>query len=213
MSDYRDTWSSGDTYEPYVGRWSRLVARDFLGWLSAPDDLRWLDVGCGTGALTETIVSRCSPDAVVGVDQSEEYLAYARARVTDPRVSFRAGDAQALPVKDGEHDAVVSGLVLNFVPDQALAVSEMRRALSTGGTAAAYVWDYAGEMQLMRRFWDAAVALDSGCAHGGQRGAPRDRRPHGLQGLRRLLVAVPRRSGAGARVLHVAQRGAPRCPP
>src|SRR6266705_1771517 len=162
MSDHRDTWSSGDTYEPYVGRWSRLVARDFLGWLSAPDDLRWLDVGCGTGALTETIVSRCSPDAVVGVDRSEEYLAYARARVTDPRVSFRAGDAQALPVKDGEHDAAVSGLVLNFVPDQARAVREMKRALSAGGTAAAYVWDYAGEMQLMRRFWDAAVALDSG---------------------------------------------------
>jgi len=162
MSDNRDTWSSADAYEPYVGRWSRLVARDFLGWLSAPDDLRWLDVGCGTGALTETIVSRCSPDAVVGVDPSEEYLAYARARVTDPRVSFRAGDAQALPVKDGEHDAVVSGLVLNFVPDQARAVSEMKRALSAGGTAAAYVWDYAGEMQLMRRFWDAAVALDPG---------------------------------------------------
>ena len=115
MPDHTDTWSSGDAYEPYVGRWSRLVAREFLGWLDAPDDLRWLDVGCGTGALTETIVSRCSPDAVVGVEQSEEYLAYARARVTDPRVSFRAGDAQTLPVKDGEHDAVVSGLVLNFV--------------------------------------------------------------------------------------------------
>ena len=82
--------------------------------------------------------------------------------MTDPRVSFRAGDAQALPVKDGEHDVVVSGLMLNFVPDQVLAVSEMRRALSAGGTAAAYVWDYAGEMQLMRRFWDAAVALDPG---------------------------------------------------
>ncbi|PYN78689.1 MAG: SAM-dependent methyltransferase [Candidatus Rokuibacteriota bacterium] len=158
----RDRWSSGDAYEPYVGRWSRLVAREFIGWLGAEADLRWLDVGCGTGVLTETIVARCSPHAVVGVDLSEGYLAHARSRVTDPRVSFRAGDAQALPVKDGEHDVVVSGLMLNFVPDQVLAVSEMRRALSAGGTAAAYVWDYAGEMQLMRRFWDAAVALDPG---------------------------------------------------
>ena len=160
MPDHRDTWSSGNAYEPYVGRWSRLAAREFLRWLDAPESLRWLDVGCGTGALSEAIVARCSPDAVVGVDRSEEYLEYARARVTDPRVSFRLGDAQALPVKDREHDIVVSGLVLNFVPDLPAALAEMMRALSPGGTVAAYVWDYAGEMQMMRRFWDAAVALD-----------------------------------------------------
>ena len=110
--------------------------------------------------MSEAVVTRCSPHSVVGVDGSEDYLAYARARVTDPRVSFRAGDAQALPVKDGEHDVVVSGLMLNFVPDAPKAVAEMKRALAPGGTAAAYVWDYAGEMQLMRRFWDTAVALD-----------------------------------------------------
>jgi ubiquinone/menaquinone biosynthesis C-methylase UbiE len=95
----RDTWSSGDAYEPYVGRWSRLVAREFIGWLALPDDLRWLDVGCGTGALTEAIVARCSPSSVVGVDRSEEYLAYARERVADPRVTFMIGDAQALPAR------------------------------------------------------------------------------------------------------------------
>ncbi|HYS18063.1 MAG TPA: methyltransferase domain-containing protein [Candidatus Binatia bacterium] len=160
MPERKDTWSSGDDYEPYVGRWSRRVARELIGWLDVPAGLRWLDVGCGTGALSETIVARCSPHAVVGVDPSEQYLEYARARVTDPRVSFRVGDAQALPVKDGDHDVAVSGLVLNFVPDQPQAVAEMRRSLAAGGTMAAYVWDYAGEMQLMRRFWDAAVALD-----------------------------------------------------
>ena len=90
-----DVWAAGDTYEPYVGRWSRLVAREFIGWLALPDDLRWLDVGCGTGAMTETIVARCSPNSVVGVDRSEKYLAYARARVSDPRVTFMIGDAQA----------------------------------------------------------------------------------------------------------------------
>src|SRR5215831_15203899 len=110
MPDHRDTWSSGDAYEPYVGRWSRLVAPEFLRWLDAPESLRWLDVGCGTGALTEAIVARCSPSSVVGVDRSEEYLAYARERVSDPRVTFMIGNAHALPGKDGEHDVAVSGL-------------------------------------------------------------------------------------------------------
>ena len=161
-ASHLDTWPSGDGNEPCVGRWSRLVARELIGWLGMPDDLSWLDVGCGTGALTEIIASRCSPGAVVGVDQSEEYLALARTRVTDPRVTFRVGDAQALPVKDGEHDVVVSGLMLNFVVDQRRAVDEMKRALAAGGTVAAYLWDYAGDMQLMRRFWDAATALHPG---------------------------------------------------
>jgi SAM-dependent methyltransferase len=219
-----------------VGRWSRLVARDFLQWLDQGESLRWLDVGCGTGALSEAVVARCSPHSVVGVDRSEDYLEYARARVTDPRVSFRAGDAQALPVKDGDHDVIVSGLMLNFVPDAPKAVAEMKRALAPGGTAAAYVWDYAGEMQLMRRFWDAAVALDppaleldEGRRFQGARPGPLvelfesaglsqvrvngDRRTDGLQGLRRLLDAVRRRPGARAGLLHVAQRGPARGAP
>src|SRR5258705_11297548 len=166
----RDTWSSGDAYEPYVGRWGRLVARDFVGWLGLPDGLRWLDVGCGTGALSETIVARCSPSAVVGIDRSEEYLAYARARVTDPRVTFKIGDAQALPGKDGEHDAAVSGLVLNFVPDPLRMIAEMKRAVSAGGTVAGYVWDYAGEMQRRRRFWEAAVGVDPAALRSGEGG-------------------------------------------
>src|SRR4029453_3352026 len=116
MPDDRDTWSSGDAYEPYVGRWSRLFAVEFLRLLDAPGDPRGLHAGSGPAALSEAIVARCSPDAVVGVDRSEEYLGYARSRVSDPRVSFQPGDAQALPVKDYEHDIVVSGLMLNFVP-------------------------------------------------------------------------------------------------
>jgi trans-aconitate methyltransferase len=158
--DCVSSWSSGDADEPCVGRWSRLVGRELIGWLGMPDDLSWLDVGCGTGALTEIIVARCSPNAVVGVDPSEACLAQARARISDPRVTFRVGHAQALPVKDAEHEVAVGGLVLNLVPDHAQAAAEMKRALAPGGTAAAYVWDYAGEMQLTRRFWDAAVALD-----------------------------------------------------
>ncbi len=155
-----DVWASGDAYEPYVGRWSRLVARDFLDWLDAPPGKRWLDLGCGTGALSQTILDRAMPSHVTGVDQSDGFVAYARQQVCDRRAEFRVGDAQALPVRDGQYDAAVSGLVLNFVPDRRKALSEMKRAVRPGDIIAIYVWDYAGEMQMMRRFWDAAVALD-----------------------------------------------------
>ncbi len=156
----KDVWASGDLYEPYVGRWSRLVAREFLDWLDLPAGLRWLDVGCGTGALSQTVLDRARPRAVAGADPSEGYVAYARARVSDARASFGVADARSLPFADAGFDAVVSGLVLNFVPDPERALGELRRVARPGGTVAAYVWDYAGEMQLMRHFWDAAVALD-----------------------------------------------------
>lgn len=158
----QDVWASGAAYEPYVGRWSRLVAREFLAWLGVPPGSRWLDVGCGTGALTETILAAASPHAVRGVDPSEGYVAFACDQVRDPRASFTVGNAQQLPCETGAYDAVVSGLVLNFVPQPELAVAEMARAARPGGAVAAYVWDYAGQMQLMRHFWDAAVALDLG---------------------------------------------------
>jgi len=155
-----DVWAQGADYEHYVGRWSRLVAEDFFDWLAIPPGKTWLDVGCGSGALSQRIVDSAAPAAVVAIDSSEGYIAHARAHVADPRAQFRVGDAQALPVGDREFDAVVSGLVLNFVPDKPKMVAEMRRAARPGGTVALYVWDYGGEMQLMRRFWDAAVALD-----------------------------------------------------
>jgi SAM-dependent methyltransferase len=155
-----DTWDSGAAYEPYVGRWSRLVAREFLAWLMVPPGRRWLDVGCGTGALTQTILSAAEPASVIGVDRSPGYVRFAREQVGDRRASFELGDAQAIAHPPASFDVAVSGLVLNFVPNPALAVSEMTRVTRPGGTVAAYVWDYAGKMELMRYFWDAAVALD-----------------------------------------------------
>jgi SAM-dependent methyltransferase len=153
-------WSSGNSYEGYVGRWSRQVARDFLDRLAVPDGSRWLDVGCGTGALTGTVLDRCSPSAAVGVDPSMGFLTYAAQQVSDPRSAFVAGTASALPISSDAFDAVVSGLVLNFVPDRGAAIGELRRAARPGAVVAAYVWDYAGGMQLMSCFWDAAVDLD-----------------------------------------------------
>jgi SAM-dependent methyltransferase len=161
MSEARhDKWAAGDAYEPYVGRWSRLVAAQLLEWLAMPPGARWLDVGCGTGALSRTILDRAAPEAVAGLDASEGFVQHATARVADRRASFRVGDAQALPFDDGAFDAAVSGLVLNFVPAPARMVAEMRRVVRRGGLVGLYVWDYADGMELMRHFWDAAAALD-----------------------------------------------------
>ncbi|MBI3301646.1 MAG: methyltransferase domain-containing protein [Deltaproteobacteria bacterium] len=160
QSHRQEVWASGSAYEPYVGRWSRLVAREFLAWLAVPQGSRWLDVGCGTGALSQTILNVVSPSEVMGVDSSEAYAAFAREQVRNERASFVVGDALALPAEPATYDVVVAGLVLNFVPQPDRAVAEMARVARPGGTVAAYVWDYAGQMQLMRHFWDAAVALD-----------------------------------------------------
>ncbi|MEP7060912.1 MAG: methyltransferase domain-containing protein [Betaproteobacteria bacterium] len=154
-----DSWNTGDPYERYVGRWSSLVAREFLDWLNMPASLRWLEVGCGTGALTAAIHDTWKPAHLTGIDPSEGFLAKARARLGD-NAAFSVANALDIPVPNADVDVVVSGLVLNFVPDTALGLAEMRRTLVPGGTIAAYVWDYAGRMELMRHFWDAAVVLD-----------------------------------------------------
>jgi SAM-dependent methyltransferase len=154
-----DTWERGSPYEQYVGRWSRQVAPLFLSWLNIPVGRRWLDVGCGTGALCAAIVDRCSPATVAGVEPSEGFLKTAKENLAD-RVALHQGSATAVPLGDGSVDVVVSGLVLNFVPDQPAALAEMARVTAMGGTIGAYVWDYAGKMELMRYFWDAAVELD-----------------------------------------------------
>jgi SAM-dependent methyltransferase len=159
-----DLWASGERYEPYVGRWSRLVAERFVPWLDLPDGLRWLDVGCGTGALTDAVLHGAAPAGVLGVDPSPGFLGYAAATVGDPRASFALGDARALPVAADAFDAVVSGLVLNFVPDPGEGLAELRRAVRPGGTVAFYVWDYTGDMQLMAWFWDTAVELEPSAA-------------------------------------------------
>jgi len=164
QSQPREVWASGDAYEPYVGRWSRRVAREFLAWLAVPPAQRWLDVGCGTGALSQTILERASPQAVQGIDPSAGFITYAREHIRDGRAAFETGDARALPYAAATFDVAVAGLVLNFVPDPPAALGEMTRVVRHAGIVAAYVWDYAGQMQLMRYFWDAAVALDPAAA-------------------------------------------------
>jgi SAM-dependent methyltransferase len=150
----REVWQVGDAYEAYVGRWSRPVAREFVAWLDVPAGRSWLDVGCGTGALTAAALAT-KPARVVGVDRSTGFLSSG---------GTLAGDACALPLAGARFDVVVSGLALNFVGDAARAAAEFARVCRPGGTAAAYVWDYAEGMAMMRHFWDAATALDPGAA-------------------------------------------------
>ena len=154
-----DSWNAGDPYELYVGRWSHFVASEFVAWLNLPPSLRWLDVGCGTGALTAVIAEMCQPARLIGIDPSEGFLAKARARLGN-KAAFQVANALDIPLQDAEMDVVVSGLVLNFIQGTALGLAEMRRTVVPGGTIAAYVWDYAGMMELMRHFWDAAVELN-----------------------------------------------------
>lgn len=157
-------WASGDLYERYVGRWSRPVAQEFLAWLGAPASLDWLDVGCGTGALTDQIATSCAPGRLVGVDMSAGFLDLARQRQRPVATDFRQADAMALPFADHAFDRTVSGLMLNFVPDPPRVLAEMARVVRPGGEVALYVWDYAGKMEMMRHFWDAAAAVDPGIA-------------------------------------------------
>ena len=156
-----DSWQAGDSYDLYMGRWSRQVARLFLDWLDPRPDLDWLDVGCGTGALSAAVLDRAAPRSLVAIDPSEGFLRKARESVRGNAVQLLVGDAQSLPLASDSRDVVVSGLVLNFVADRIRALTEMKRVARSGGTVAFYVWDYpGGGIGFIRAFWDAAARLD-----------------------------------------------------
>jgi ubiquinone/menaquinone biosynthesis C-methylase UbiE len=139
----KDNWANGDLYELYIGRWSRRVAHEVIKWLAIPAGGQWLDVGCGTGALSQTILQLAEPAHIKGIDRSEGFVNFARERVQDKRVQFEVGDAETLMNNSGTFDAVVSGLVLNFIHHPERALAEMMRVTRAGGIVAVYVWDYA----------------------------------------------------------------------
>jgi len=154
-----EAWDSGHAYERYAGRWSHKVAAEFLDWLALRPGLSWADIGCGTGALASAILAGCEPASVRGIDSSPGFVAGARQRIPDSRALFETGDATGLPWPSGGFDVAVSSLVLNFVSDSDAMAREMARVTKPGGRVAAYVWDYAGGMQMMRYFWDAAIEV------------------------------------------------------
>jgi SAM-dependent methyltransferase len=144
MSEQTIRFEDGDAYEQMMGVWSRYAGEIFLDWLAPPHGLRWIDVGCGTGAFTQLLADRCAPAEVQGVDPSEGQLAFARARPAARAAQFLVGDAMALPFPAGSFDAAVMALVLVFVPEPAKGVAEMVRVVRPGGIVAAYMWDMLG---------------------------------------------------------------------
>jgi len=168
MSVSGDSWSSGAAYEAYMGRWSRSLARVFVEWLRIKPSAHWLEIRCGTGALTSTICEICKPASVLACDLAEPFVAHARRSVADDRADFVVAGADYPPTRRGGFDAIVSGLVLNFLPDAALAVRGMRARVRPGGTVAAYVWDYASGLEFLQHFWDEATASDPSADEGGR---------------------------------------------
>jgi len=156
----RDVFAVGSAYEAYIGRWSRPVALEFVRWLGVAPGKRWLDVGCGTGALSEVLLEVGGARSVVGVDRSAGFVRHARERSRSAELTFLEGDAQALPVPSDGFDAVVSGLVLNFVPEPPKMVAEMVRAAGPGSSVALYVWDLSGGMEIIARFWEGVTSVD-----------------------------------------------------
>jgi len=160
LKNKSDSWASGNPYDQFMGRWSTLISERFLDWFAIPLSHSWLDVGCGTGSLTQQILETCRPSEITSVDSSSDFIAYAQQMIRDPIVHFQVGLAQSLELDSNSVDAVVSGLVLNFVPQPEAAVKEMLRVTKPRGHIGIFLWDYADGMEMLRYFWDGAVTLD-----------------------------------------------------
>ena len=160
MTNVRDRWAAGSTYEGFMGRWSRRLAPRFVSWLGISSGVHWLDVGCGTGALASAICSNAHPASVVGCDPAEPLIEFAREHSRDVRVSFVAAGVGNLPRLPEGYGSVTSLLALNFFPDSEAAVHEMKSVAAPQAAVSACVWDYGNGMEFLRRFWDTAKAVD-----------------------------------------------------
>jgi ubiquinone/menaquinone biosynthesis C-methylase UbiE len=160
MQNKNDSWSGGYKYENFMGRWSNLIARKFLDWLAISPKKVWVDLGCGTGSLTKLILEKNQPKKIISIDSSSEFISHAQQTITNLNAQFKVGLAQALELESKSIDVVVSGIMLNFVPQPEAAISEMIRVTKSGGTIGIFLWDYAEGMEMLRYFWNAAVELN-----------------------------------------------------
>ena len=165
-------FSEGDAYERFMGRWSRVLAPLLVDFAAVQDGDVVLDVGAGTGALSAALARVAPSSRITGIDPSTQYVALAQERQGNARVHFEAGDAQRMRFDAASFDRTLSLLVVNFIPDARAAVKEMVRVTKPGGTVAAAVWDYGEGMEMLRAFWDEAVALRPGDAPKDERHMP-----------------------------------------
>jgi SAM-dependent methyltransferase len=176
--------SDGASYEVFLGRWSRRLAMRLADFASFSGDGDLLDVGCGTGSLVFALAERWPGRRIVGIDLAEPYLDFARQREGAGSIEFRRADASSLPFPDASFAGAAAQLVLNFLPDPARALREMRRVTRPGGVLAAAVWDFRGGLVFQRILWDTAAGIDPGA------GIARDRLFSGPLTTREPLVAA-----------------------
>ncbi len=194
-----EMFSESESYERFMGRWSRPLAFPFLEFASVEDGDSLLDVGSGTGALSAAVLSQTETARVVGIDPSSAYVAYARQHTRNDRSDFEVGDGQQLRFPDASFDKTLSLLVINFIPDPGKALDEMIRVTRPGGVIAATVWDYDQGMEMLRIFWDEVVALDPSSETRDERHMPFCKpgelaslwKEHGLVGVEEAPLVVP----------------------
>jgi SAM-dependent methyltransferase len=169
-------FSAAQAYERFMGRWSRGLAPLFVRFAGVRDGETILDVGSGTGSLTAAVAKIAPSSRIVGIDPSAPYVALAQSQQGSARIAFEAGDAQQMRFDNDAFDRTLSLLVLNFIPDARKALNEMKRVTKPSGTVAAAVWDYGDGMEMLRVFWDEAVALRPAAAAKDERNMPFCRR-------------------------------------
>jgi SAM-dependent methyltransferase len=154
MSGAETFRASADAYDRFVGRYGPALASSLIEVAGVESGMHAIDVGCGPGALSAALADRLGAASVSAADPSAPFVEACRTRL--PAIDVVEASAEALPFADGTFDAALSQLVVNFMDDPRAGVREMARVTRPGGVVASCVWDYAGEMTLLRAFWDAA---------------------------------------------------------
>lgn len=167
--------TAAESYDAFMGRYAQALAPLLAGFAGVAWGMRVLDVGAGPGALTEVLAHRVGAEAVAAAEPSPSFAATCAHRV--PGADVREVAAESLPWGDGAFDVALAQLVLNFMEDAAMGVSEMRRVVKPGGVVAGCTWDAGGRMTMLRIFWETARGLDPSAPVDGARarfGSPKE---------------------------------------